>query len=40
MSLLELFGYFASVLIAVSLMMSNIKKLRWINFFGALAFSL
>ncbi len=40
MSLLELFGYFASVLIAVSLMMSNIKKLRWINFFGALAFSI
>ncbi len=39
MSLLELFGYFASILIAVSLMMSNIKKLRWINLFGALAFS-
>ena len=39
MSLLELFGYVASVLIAISLMMSNIKRLRWINLFGALAFS-
>ncbi|MFQ3264891.1 MAG: hypothetical protein ACI9U5_000759 [Colwellia sp.] len=39
MSLLEAFGYVASVLIAVSLMMSNIKQLRWINFYGAAAFS-
>ncbi len=39
MSLLEIFGYIASVLIAVSLMMSNIKQLRWINLFGAAAFS-
>jgi hypothetical protein len=39
MSLLEAFGYVASVLIALSLMMSNIKRLRWINFFGAAAFS-
>lgn len=39
MSLLEVFGYVASVLIALSLMMSNIKRLRWINFFGAAAFS-
>lgn len=39
MSLLEVFGYVASVLIALSLMMSNIKRLRWINLFGAAAFS-
>jgi hypothetical protein len=39
MSLLEIFGYIASVLIALSLMMSNIKQLRWINLFGAAAFS-
>ena len=39
MSLLETFGYIASVLIALSLMMSNIKQLRWINLFGAAAFS-
>ncbi len=39
MSLLEAFGYLASVLIALSLMMSNIKRLRWINLFGAAAFS-
>ncbi|MBL4940827.1 MAG: hypothetical protein JKY81_04100 [Colwellia sp.] len=40
MSLLEAFGYVASVLIALSLMMSNIKRLRWINLFGAAAFSI
>ena len=39
MPLLEVFGYVASVLIALSLMMSNIKRLRWINLFGAAAFS-
>lgn len=39
MSLLEIFGYIASALIALSLMMSNIKQLRWINLFGAAAFS-
>jgi hypothetical protein len=39
MTLLEVFGYVASVLIALSLMMSNIKRLRWINLFGAMAFS-
>ncbi|PKG81991.1 hypothetical protein CXF85_15770 [Colwellia sp. 75C3] len=39
MSLLEMFGYVASVLIALSLMMSNIKRLRWLNFLGAAAFS-
>lgn len=34
----ELIGYIGSVLVAVSLMMSNIWKLRWINLFGALFF--
>ncbi len=39
MQLIEIIGYSASVLIAVSLMMSSIVKLRIINFFGALIFS-
>jgi len=34
-----LFGYAASVIIAVSLMMSSIVKLRTINLFGAMLFS-
>lgn len=34
-STLELFGYFASVLIVISLMMKSLVKLRWINLFGA-----
>jgi hypothetical protein len=38
-SLLEWFGYISSVVVAVSLMMSNIKMLRWINLFGAAMFS-
>lgn len=37
---LEWFGYVASVVVAVSLMMSSIVKLRWYNLFGASAFSL
>ena len=36
---LEWFGYTASVIVAVSLMMSSIVKLRWYNLLGALAFS-
>lgn len=36
----ELIGYIASVLIAVSLMMSNIIKLRVVNLVGAAAFCL
>lgn len=39
MQLIEIIGYTASVLIAVSLMMSSIVKLRIINFFGASVFS-
>lgn len=36
---LEWFGYAASVVVAVSLMMSSIVKLRWYNLVGATAFS-
>ncbi len=39
MTLLDLFGYVGSVLVAISLMMSNIKRLRWINLIGAFIFS-
>lgn len=35
MPLIEVYGYVGSVLIAVSLMMSNIFRLRWINLVGA-----
>ncbi len=38
MSGLELFGYFGSVIVAVSLMMKSIVKLRWLNLVGAIAF--
>ncbi|QYJ79580.1 hypothetical protein [Shewanella acanthi] len=34
----EWVGYLASVVVAVSLMMSNIKKLRWWNLVGAALF--
>ncbi|MCI2964251.1 MULTISPECIES: YgjV family protein [Shewanella] len=34
----EWVGYLASVVVAVSLMMSNIKKLRWWNLIGAALF--
>jgi len=36
---LSLFGYFASLIIAVSMTMSSIVKFRWINLVGALAFA-
>jgi hypothetical protein len=35
----EWLGYVASVVVAVSLTMTNIKRLRWINLAGALAFT-
>jgi hypothetical protein len=35
----EWIGYAGSVLIAVSLMMNNIWKLRWVNFTGAVVFT-
>ncbi|NKF49308.1 YgjV family protein [Shewanella sp. WXL01] len=34
----EWIGYLASVLVAVSLTMSDIKKLRWWNLLGAILF--
>jgi hypothetical protein len=36
---LEWFGYIASVVVAVSLMMSSLLKLRWYNLLGAALFS-
>ncbi|MEA2077855.1 MAG: hypothetical protein U9O95_07545 [Candidatus Marinimicrobia bacterium] len=39
MGLLELIGYLASVVVAISLMMKNIHRLRWWNLFGAASFS-
>jgi len=35
---IEYFGYFSSVIIAVSMTMSSIVKFRWINLAGAIAF--
>jgi hypothetical protein len=35
LSLVEIFGYFASIVIAFSLTRSSIIKLRWYNLFGA-----
>ena len=37
---LEWFGYLASVTVLISLLMSSVKKLRWINLAGSLFFSL
>ena len=39
MTWIEIFGYCGSVLVAISLMMKSIKKLRWINLVGAGVFS-
>ena len=36
--LLNWLGYIASFIVLVSLLMSSIKKLRWINLFGAILF--
>ena len=38
--LLEAFGYFASVVVAVSLMMRSIVRLRWINLAGSVCFTI
>lgn len=38
-NLVEWFGYAASVVVAVSLLMSSLIKLRWINMVGALMFT-
>ncbi|PTY38154.1 hypothetical protein BGP77_17055 [Saccharospirillum sp. MSK14-1] len=39
MQWLEVYGYLGSVLIAISLMMADIRKLRWINLVGAGTFA-
>ena len=39
MDYLQIIGYAGSVLIALSLMMNNIVRLRWINLFGAGTFA-
>lgn len=39
MSSLELFGYLGSAVVALSLSMTNIRRLRWINGAGALLFT-
>ncbi len=36
----EIIGYVASLLVAISLSMSSLIKLRWINLFGAIFFSI
>jgi len=40
MMIYEIIGYTASIITALSLMMSSIIKLRWINFVGSSVFSL
>lgn len=40
MSYLDLLGYFASLVVLISLLMSSILKLRWINLIGAVFFSI
>lgn len=39
-NLLEWLGYLASILVLISLLMSSIIKLRWINLLGSLIFAL
>ena len=36
--MVEYIGYLASVIVLISLLMSSVKKLRWINLFGSLTF--
>lgn len=36
----EWLGYIASVVVAISLTMTNIRRLRWINLIGAIAFTI
>ncbi len=37
--MLEYIGYIASIIVLISLLMSSIKKLRWINLFGSITFA-
>ena len=36
---IELYGYLGSLIIAISLTMSDIRRLRWINMVGAAIFA-
>lgn len=38
--MIEYLGIFASFIVLISLLMSSIKLLRWINLFGALLFGI
>lgn len=38
--MLEYLGYLASVVVLISLLMSSIKKLRWINLVGSITFAI
>jgi len=38
-SWIEWFGYFASLLVAVSLLMTSTVKLRWFNLAGSICFA-
>lgn len=40
MTTIQILGYIASVIIAVGMLMSSLRLLRWINFAGALLFSI
>lgn len=40
MDIIQIIGYAGSVVIAVSLMMNNIWRLRWVNLFGAGTFAI
>lgn len=40
MTTIQIIGYIASVIIAIGMLMSSIRLLRWINFFGAMLFSI
>lgn len=37
--MLEYLGYLASIIVLISLLMSSIKKLRWINLIGSITFA-
>ncbi|MBU0997273.1 MAG: YgjV family protein [Firmicutes bacterium] len=37
--MLEYLGYLASIIVLISLLMSSIKKLRWINLLGSITFA-
>lgn len=40
LTMLDWIGYIASLIVLISLLMSSIKKLRWINLVGALVFGI